>query len=178
MTDIRLAPLTVELALDLGPLRNTPEVQVHLRNQGIVSHYHQYDWWRRLEISQDTTRMFAVEHDIGGERDDATGKPYGWQLIGCAGLTTIDWQNRRAELSLYTVPSEHELAAGRLILAHAFNDLGLHRVEAETITTKRYKLCTRLGFNVEGVRADAYWRHGTFVDSTCWGLIAEDWEAP
>lgn len=175
MTDLRLRPLTLSLACDLVPLRNDPEVQTHLRNQGMVDEEQQITWWNWVKSHRQDVRMFTVKHDIGGVRDDALTEPYGWQLIGCAGLTTIDWQNRRAELSVYTVPPTHEIDAAHLILHHAFDDLGLHRVEAETLTDRRSRLCTDLGFSCEGSRRHAYWRSGAFVDSERWGLLATDY---
>ena len=161
---LRLAPLTLDLALSLAPLRNKSQVQEHLRNPGTVNEYDQRTWCEHLTKHHNNVRMFVVEKPVTQ-----------WKLIGCAGLTTIDWQNRHAELSVYTVPPTYEIEAAHLILYHAFSTLGLHRVEAETLTNRRYILCEELGFTCEGSRRHAYWRAGEFIDSTQWGLLAVDY---
>ena len=183
MTDLRLRPLTLALACDLIPLRNDPEVQPHLRNQDIVDEDQQIDWWNWVKTHRQDVRMFVVGsalHTVPVGVDEngrivALGDSKS-QLIGCVGLTTIDWQNRRAELSVYTVPQTYEIEAAHLILRHAFNDLGLHKIEAETLTERRFTLCADLGFSCEGSRRHAYWRAGEFINSTRWGLLAEDWK--
>jgi RimJ/RimL family protein N-acetyltransferase len=137
---------------------------MHVRNPGIVTEDQQAQWWAWLTKDSDKVRMFSVElYD------------HMWILIGCVGLTTIDWQNRRAELSVYTVPPKYEVAAAGLILRHAFNDLGLHKIEAETLTDRRFTLCGDLGFSCEGSRRHAYWRAGEFINATRWGLLADDY---
>ena len=170
--DLRLTPLTLDtldLAIELIPLRNNSEVQVHLRNPGLVTVGGQRRWCRQLSLDGAPLRMFAVRRDTG--LNPEIGEDY--ETIGCVGLTGIDWQSRRAELSVYTVPSTYELEAARLILRHAFRVLGLHRVEAETLTERRFTLCADLGFSCEGSRRHAYWRD-SFVDTTRWGLLADD----
>ena len=165
MTDeIRLAPLTLEDAVKLGPLRNDPEVQSHVRNQGLVSATDQIWWWKTLAKRGGEILMLAVEQDYG--EDNLTfDLPWGWQLIGCAGLTGINSLNRCAEVSVYTVPSEHELDAARLIIKYGFEELGLHRIEAETLTVRRGGLCQDLGFQLEGRHSQRYWREGRWIDS-------------
>ena len=177
MTDLRLARLTLERAMKLIALRNDPEVQTHLRNQDMVGEDQQIEWWNWLKNHrQQDVRMFAVQKGNIAVRPSSDDPIEQWQLLGCAGLTTIDWQNRRAELSVYTVPQTYEIEAAHLILRHAFNDLGLHKIEAETLTERRFTLCADLGFSCEGSRRHAYWRAGQFIDSTRWGLLAKDWK--
>lgn len=182
MTDLRLRPLTLALACDLIPLRNDPEVQTHLRNPGMVDGDQQIDWWNWIKSHRQGVRMLAVGFasdtvPVGfTENGDIVAlEDFKPRLLGCAGLTSIDWQNRRAELSVYTVPATYEIEAARLILGHAFTDLGLHKIEAETLTNRRYVLCEELGFSCEGSRDHAYWRAGEFINSTRWGLLAADY---
>lgn len=166
MTDIRLVPLTLEDAYNLIPLRNDPEVQEHLRHPDIVGRFQQEQWWEYVQVHHNTNWMRKIqikEHTIN------------WLIAGCGGLTDIDWINRRAELSVYTVPPNYELRAAHLILHHGFNDLGLHRIEAETLTGGRERLVQDLGFTCEGRRRDSYWRNGQFITSARWGLIAENY---
>ncbi len=173
---IRFRPIGFVTARRLAPLRNDAVVQEHVRNPGLVSSDEQVEWFRWLMDHKDTQRMVAIEHDIGGKRDDVLNKPYGWQLIGCGGMTHISWIDRRAELSVYTVPCSWEHEAARLLIEWGFDELGLHRIEAETLTPQRGDLCAALGFQNEGVRRAAYWRRGEYVNADQWGLLADEWE--
>ena len=164
---VRLAPLSCGDGLALAALRNDPEVQKHVRHPGLVTSDGQRRWWEWLVLHPEQARMFAIESN--------QGTPPTWLLVGCGGLTSIDWLNRRAELSVYTVPATHELEAARLLLRHAFKDLGLHRVEAETLTVSRDDLVVDLGFGKEGVRRHAYWRDGEFIAGRQWGLLSREW---
>ena len=175
---ITLAPISRNDLSTLQRFRNSPEVYEHVRERRLLTTADMEQWLEMLAADRgQTVRMFAVKipatYDLGGIGPG--GELVGaFDLIGCAGLTSIDWINRRAELSVYTVPSEHEIEAARLVVAHAFDVLGLHRVEAETITHKRAELCKALGLTCEGSRSESYWRGGEFVDSLHWGLLAED----
>lgn len=157
--EIALGPLHHHYLLHLQGLRNSPAVYSHVRERRLLTMADMEKWWNMLAADEGrAVRMFAVK--------------CGEDIVGCAGLTSIDWINRRAELSVYTVPSEHEVEAAQLVIDHAFNNLGLHRIEAETITDKRAELCEALGFRPEGMRVRSYWRGGEFIDSRRWGLIA------
>ena len=158
---ITLAPISRADLSTLQRFRNLPEVYEHVRERRLLTMEDMEKWWEMLAADRgQTVRMFAVKNKE--------------TVIGCAGLTSIDWINRRAELSVYTVPSKHEREAVLLVLSHAFRDLGLYRIEAETITHKRADLCKALGFTCEGSRSQSYWRDGKFVDSMHWGLLAGD----
>ena len=177
---IELAPLSHNDLATLQRFRNSPEVYEHVRERRLLTMEDMEKWWEMLAADRgQTVRMFAVKipsaHDLGATWPDGQPAP-AFDLIGCAGLTSIDWINRRAELSVYTVPSKHEIDAARLVIAHAFDVLGLHRIEAETITQERTDLCKALGFTCEGPRVKSYWRNGKFVDSMCWGLLAREYK--
>ena len=158
---ITLAPISRADLSTLQRFRNSPEVYEHVRERRLLTMEDMQRWWEMLAADRgQTVRMFAVKNKE--------------TVIGCAGLTSIDWINSRAELSVYTVPSKHEIDAARLLIAHAFDVLGLHRIEAETITQGRADLCKALEFVCEGSRSESYWRGGEFVDSLRWGLLARE----
>ena len=176
---ITLAPISCNDLSTLQRFLNSPEVYEHVRERRLLTMADMEKWWEMLAADGgQTVRMFAVKipsaHDLGATWPDGQPAP-AFDLIGCAGLTSIDWINRRAELSVYTVPSKHEIDAARLVITHAFGDLGLYRIEAETITQKRSDLCKALGFTCEGPRLKSYWRGGEFVDSLRWGVLADEW---
>ena len=178
MTDtpkIRFHPIDLNTAWALAPLRNDPSVQEHVRNPGLLCDADQTEWHKWLVVNK-TCWMVAIECVNVSVRPSSDNLVEQWQLIGCGGLTTINWQSRSAELSVYTVPYTWEHEAARMIIKHAFNDLGLHRIEAETITTRRAELCIALGFQNEGASREKYWRNGGYVNADQWGLLRLEWE--
>jgi ribosomal-protein-alanine N-acetyltransferase len=65
------------------------------------------------------------------------------------------------------------------ILDYGFNEMNLHRVQAETHpdNTASIGLATRLGFRFEGVhREQAFWT-GSFHDLNCYSLLQREWRS-
>jgi ribosomal-protein-alanine N-acetyltransferase len=69
--------------------------------------------------------------------------------------------------------------AGRLLLAHGFYALNLNRVGCGTFATNEgmKKLARELGMKEEGVRRQAAWKDGRFVDVVEFGILREEFEA-
>ena len=70
-------------------------------------------------------------------------------------------------------------AATRLLVHHLVFDLDYHRVQLEVygFNERALRHFERVGFVREGVRRQAYWRHGSWVDGILYGLVREDLEA-
>lgn len=68
--------------------------------------------------------------------------------------------------------------AGRLIMAHAFTALKLHRLCAAALpeNTRSRSLLTRLGFKEEGFAARYIQIDGLWRDHVLYGLPVEDWK--
>jgi RimJ/RimL family protein N-acetyltransferase len=64
----------------------------------------------------------------------------------------------------------------RLLQRHLMNDLGYHRLELEIygFNERAMRHAERAGFVREGVKRQAYWRHGEWVDGVLYGLIEGD----
>lgn len=64
-----------------------------------------------------------------------TGASFGRTLIGMGGLTYIEWENGRAELSLVIDPAKSSKGLGHqavpLLLAEGFGNMGLQTITAE-----------------------------------------------
>lgn len=88
---------------------------------------------------------------------------------------------RFAELAYWVTPSEwdngYATAAGRLLLDHAFSDLGLHRVTASAYVSNHASrhVLEKLGFTREGMRRKAAFVDGEWIDTAQYGLLAEEW---
>jgi RimJ/RimL family protein N-acetyltransferase len=70
-------------------------------------------------------------------------------------------------------------AATELLVRHLVFDLDYHRVQLEVygFNERALRHFERAGFVREGVRRQAYWRHGAWVDGILFGLVRDDLEA-
>lgn len=102
------------------------------------------------------------------------------QLIGKISLYFFSKQNRRAETG-YILNREHwgrglmseALAA---VLGYAFNELNMHRIEADVDPDHAASLALleKFGFAREGTLRDRWFVHGEWHDSIMLGLLAHD----
>jgi RimJ/RimL family protein N-acetyltransferase len=69
--------------------------------------------------------------------------------------------------------------ATRLILGHAFDTVGVHRVELEVFAfnPRARHVYEKAGFTHEGVRRNALWWDGEWVDAHLMAILAPDWDA-
>lgn len=67
--------------------------------------------------------------------------------------------------------------ATRLILAHAFDKLGLHRIELEVyaFNPRARRAYEKAGFVAEGVRRDALLWDGEWVDAITMSVLEHEW---
>lgn len=132
----------------------------------IVNHEDQERWFQN--IPSDQLFMTAFQ---------------GQEAIGIAIYTDIDWLNRSLSISgsifkRHRVPEvvKPAFSAG---LDFAFEILNMRRVQAEVLATnipsQRLEI-NHLGFKVEGVRRQAVYKCGMYIDSLILGLLREEWE--
>lgn len=105
----------------------------------------------------------------------------GDQHIGNIHLRSIDWVSRHAELGIFIGEAQHcskgyGRQALRLVLRHAFRDLGLHRVHLTVLednprAIKTYEQC---GFAIEGRLRQNTYKRGQFRDLIIMGVCEDD----
>ena len=103
-----------------------------------------------------------------------------------AGVLAFDVANRRSRIAyLHAIMLDPAFrgrglaaAATKLLVRHLVFDLDYHRVQLEVYGFNEPALrhFERAGFIAEGVRRQAYWRHGRWVDGILFGLVREDLE--
>lgn len=103
--------------------------------------------------------------------------------IGVAVYTDIDWINRSLNISgsifaNYRQPGfvKPAFSAG---LDFAFEMLNMRRVGAEVLATNKPSQeleINHLGFTVEGIRRQAVYKCGIYIDSLVLGLLRDEWE--
>ena len=101
------------------------------------------------------------------------------KMIGTYALLRLDIDNRRAEVG-YLLHRDwwHKgfmSEAMQRVIDYAFDDLKLHRLEADTdpANAASIRLLERFGFEREGVFKDRWCVAGVYTDSLMFGLITD-----
>jgi RimJ/RimL family protein N-acetyltransferase len=104
------------------------------------------------------------------------------RLIGNCTLRSLHEQNRRAEVG-YALQTAHQgrgymAEALDALLAFAFGDLDLHRLEADIDprNTPSIALLERAGFVREGLLRERWLVGGELCDTMLYGLLAREWK--
>ena len=104
------------------------------------------------------------------------------QLIGSITLFNLDFNHRRAEIG-YALGREfwgqgYMNEALMALLQYAFEDLNLHRIEADVDprNTASIKTVERLGFQREGYLRERWQVNGEIQDAYFYGLLRREWE--
>lgn len=138
--------------------------------------------WRPNTVEQ--SRRFLTEM-MNSERDIvfAIIERQSGRYIGNAGLHRIDPINRSAVFGIAIGVREcwdhgHGTEATRLIADYAFRRLNLHRVELDVAADnpRARRVYERIGYQLEGVKRDAYYVDGAYVDGLIMSLLRPDWE--
>ena len=104
-------------------------------------------------------------------------------VVGTCTLASIDLQNRRAEIgfALHRGYWKQGLISEALValLHHAFEDLKLHRIEADVDprNAASLRLLERFGFEREGYLRERWIVDGEVTDTVFYGLLESDWRS-
>ena len=138
-------------------MRNSREVYSHVRERRLLTEADQRLWYEGLATDGNRRRYYVwTEYDHRG----------------IVGLTNLDWLNRSGEVALMTDPLGAEPDALTVLVDHAFNVLGLHRLYTDTITDRRAQVFQAAGFQEEGLATQAYWRDGQWISARRWFRLA------
>jgi RimJ/RimL family protein N-acetyltransferase len=104
------------------------------------------------------------------------------RIVGCAYLTDVHRLNRSAEFSVFIGESDYwsrgyGTEAARTMLAHAFDDLNLHRVYLSVLTenARAVRLYERVGFAHEGRLREAVFKDGRYCDVLRMAILEPDY---
>lgn len=154
--------------------------------------------WRnsQIEVLRQKTPLSFDEQQTYFEKEVwpflATARPpqilfsflYRGECIGYGGLTHLDWEAKKAELSFLVQPERADasetyrqdfLAFLTLLCKAAFDSIQLHRIWAETFAyrTLHSSVLEEFGFKREGILRDHIFKKGRWWDSYLHGLIHE-----
>ena len=105
------------------------------------------------------------------------------RVIGTVGFHYWSPKDRRAALGYDLYPDYwgkgYATEAARAVIDWCFNNLNLHRLQADcTLGNDRSeRTILRLGFHLEGIWREKVWEHERFVDLKQFGLLRREWEA-
>lgn len=106
---------------------------------------------------------------------------YRGDLAGTVRYHEIDWSNRSTELGYWLGAAFEGLGlvtkACRIIINHAFKELGLNRVVISCAqeNERSRTVAERLGFKQEGILRQSDWLKDRFVDQVVYGMLVNEW---
>jgi RimJ/RimL family protein N-acetyltransferase len=126
------------------------------------------------------------------ERSQADPTSYGRFVIEVdgarAGMMGFEVENRRSRIAHLERLAVHPDYRGqrvsddaaRWLQRHLVLELGYHRLQLEIygFNERAQRHAERVGFTKEGVRRQAYWRHGEWLDGVLYALLRDDLDVP
>ena len=152
---------------------NDPATRAQIARSSPLSMAEEERWFEQL-LKATTDVVFIVETRPGG----ATKAP---RTLGMCGIHKIDWKHRNAAVGI-VIGAVADRGRGygtdalRALVAHAVNDLGLHRIELEVFPDNAAALLSyqRCGFVKDGVRRAAMFKDGGFRDLVLMSILAPE----
>jgi RimJ/RimL family protein N-acetyltransferase len=151
--------------------RNDPEVIRFLgANFIFISPEIDQRWYDSYLTARDRTVRLAMEDSESN------------RVIGCVYLTDIHRVNRSAEFAILIGEKEywgrgHGTEASRRVLAHAFDDLNLHRIYLSVLADnlRAIRLYEKLGFRQEGRQREAIYKEGAYRDVVLMAVLEQEY---
>ena len=100
--------------------------------------------------------------------------------VGNISLGSINWVHGTAEVNVLIGESAgqgHGTDAVAALARHAFGNMGLSRLWAESPNPAFGKIMTKLKWTFEGAKREAFLLDGQRVDIQCWGILAREFYA-
>jgi UDP-4-amino-4,6-dideoxy-N-acetyl-beta-L-altrosamine N-acetyltransferase len=166
---IRLRAVEKEDLKRFRDWRNDPDVKKFTREYRVLSMQNQMQWLDFLARNKNTI-MFAVETKKG-------------KLIGCTGLTYIDWKNRGAEVSIYIGDKKYKgkgygTDTLKTLMKYGFEGLNLHMLFGEIFEYNKanIRLFEKCGFKRDGVLRHRLYRDGKYWNSIFYSILKREWQ--
>ena len=148
---------------------------------------HLREWLPWVDDSRTTqdSRVFLreVRKMYRDSRTVTAGIWHRGRLSGMVGLNDIDWVNRSTRFGYWLDAGLQGQGimtrACKALVEHVFADLELNRIEIEAAVenVRSRAIPERLGFQLDGVRKEAQYLNGEYVDLAMYGMTAGEWHA-
>ncbi|GAA3293099.1 GNAT family N-acetyltransferase [Arthrobacter citreus] len=155
----------------------TPD-QIRAWLAGLSGHHDRADWAviRLADDQHPEDRSPNDQHDQPREQHHRKER-----YLGEVVLNDLDPDNASVGFRIALAPAEvlgqgYGTEATRAVVAHAFDDLGLHRVALEVFAfnPRAQRAYEKAGFTVEGRQRDALRWDGEWVDAVSMAILATD----
>jgi RimJ/RimL family protein N-acetyltransferase len=126
------------------------------------------------------TRWYATRADQDDRLDLAVVERASGEYAGEVVLNDLDRDNRSCNFRIGLRPGFHDRGLGSeatgLIVAYAFETLGLHRISLEVyaFNPRARRVYEKVGFVAEGTRRDALLWDGEWVDAIAMSILSTD----
>jgi RimJ/RimL family protein N-acetyltransferase len=103
------------------------------------------------------------------------------ECVGEAVLNQWDPGNESCNFRIFIGPNGRDRGLGteatRLVVAHGFERLGLHRISLEVyaFNPRARRAYEKAGFRVEGVLRESFRYNGEWIDATVMSMLAPEW---
>jgi ribosomal-protein-serine acetyltransferase len=179
----------LKVSIDVGDdllmrqFRHSDEETVYRRATANYQHLREYMHWMTPDYSLRSAREFIARSlKAVADRTSLTyGLFRGDAFLGSIGFVNFDWPARKTEIG-YWISAEEQgkgivTQSVRTLIAYAFGDLELNRVEIRCAAsnTRSRAVAERLGFVMEGVLRQSEIRHGVLHDFVIYGMLREEW---
>lgn len=144
--------------------RNNPKIWRWTRQNDLILHASQKDWFERIAKDQ-SIKMYGIWADA---------------MVGVCGLTSINWQNRNAEFSLYIAPTFQKTGLSKpslkTLFFHGFQNMGLRSIWGETFENNHAQyIFEAIGMRRDGLRRQFYWKDGRHWDAILYSVLNDEW---
>ena len=145
--------------------RNSPCIRVYTREYRPLNMLNQKRWFESL-LTDQSNIMFVVEKKDNNE------------IIGCCGLTYINWKEGHGEVSIY-IGEENWQKKGyatdalQVLLKYGFGELRLHRIYAIIFeyNESSIKFFEKNEFKFEGRQRESRFWDSKFYDELIYGIL-------
>jgi len=128
-------------------------------------------WYGTRGEQEDRIDFAVVENETG-------------MYLGEVVLNELDVENRACGFRISLLGSRvfgrgFGTEATRLALAHAFDTVGVHRVELDVyaFNPRARHVYEKVGFVLEGTKREALWWDGEWIDAHVMAMLESDWRA-
>ncbi|HMY75459.1 MAG TPA: GNAT family protein, partial [Blastocatellia bacterium] len=146
---------------------------------------HLREWliWVDRTDSPEVTRQYIHDSKLRYENKEmmSGGIWLNGEYVGAIGVVVYEWHNQMLELGYWlSADQQGKGIITKVVTAmidHAFNDLGLNRVEIHCAdgNLRSRAIPERLGFHQDGVMRQGGLLNGKFVDKVIYSMLADEW---
>lgn len=168
---VTLRPVTVEDVPDLMEMLADPEGNRLTATRATFSREQLERWYGTRGEQTDRVDFAVVENSTG-------------RYVGEVVLNELDEDNRACGFRISLLGPRvfgrgYGTEATRLALSHAFDTVGVHRVELDVyaFNPRARRVYEKAGFVLEGTKRDALLWDGQWVDCHVMAMLDSDWRA-